>query len=106
MTGNNVVLEYLLEENIHLRNARGPTGFGWEYPNESVFIIKTIPNICPRFFPNGIRYDKLAAALHVFYGIFVDYSWRYSKQHGLLPMSHDEKNELRRMLAGTGAGLF
>lgn len=100
------ILEYLLNMNIEFRNARGPTGFGWKYPNEGVFIEKTLPDIVSEFSINGINYACLAASLHVFYGIFVDYSWDYARKHSFLPIGKAEMKELYNVLSGKGAGVF
>ncbi len=100
------ILEYLLNRNVEFRNARGPTGFGWEYPNEAAFIKKTLPDIVSKFSINGINHARLAASLHVFYGVFVDYSWDYARKHSFLPIGDEDREELYGMLSGKGAGVF
>jgi len=106
MDERNGILEYLVENCVKLRNARGPTGFGWEYPNEAIFIQKNLPTLVSDFSFNGAGYTDLAAALHVFYGIFVDYSWKFSRLHGFLPIGEGEKSELYLILAGCGGEIF
>ncbi len=100
------ILEYLLAECIKVRNARGPTGFGREYPSESAFIGETLPAIVSRFGLNGFNYPGLAAALQVFYGVFTDYSWAYSRQHSFMPIGDGDRKELFRLLSGKGGKVF